>query len=405
MVSGSNLDVGTPICIFMVICVLLSFDSGRWKHNKPEFHYPTIISDISSDEDDTLFEVISDIRRRNYQHFATYDPEHKLADQVHKKIFRRHKFVQNNYPQRKDHMKSNLPKKHSLKPSLDKIRNSNSQLRRITSNHSIKYSLDKFKENNSQSHRISSIKEVNCVQTLQSNVQEQIFSVKNEVLSERKIQIAAAQKKNKEMVSSTKYNDLLPELTYVKKLEIQNQTRREIEYLRAVPEDDLSTPDLNLLCSCKENDAQEHLLLNKNLSCTEKVKQIQTTKVLTLLPFNEEPVFPFSPSEENNSEISYTTSPPVSTLTLSHSSPEIRKTSTPVYSHLPGICFSPSPVKSSGKVDETSSASGSTKNSHILPSSMLHNIQNEKDSLRRITLRQKKNNYIEMGYVRLYVFI
>jgi hypothetical protein len=368
-----------------------------------------IISDISSDEDDALFETKFDMGRRNYQRFATYDSENKLAHQMHKKMFRGHEFIKKNYPQKKDHMKSNPPKKDSLKPSFDKIQNNNSQLRRITSNHSVKYSLDNFQENNLPSHRISSIKEVNRNQTLQSNVQEQMLSVKNKVFSKRKIQITAAQNKNQEIVSHTKYNHLLPELSYVRRLEIDNETKRGIEYLRAVPEDDLSTPDLNLLCLYEENDAQEHSLLNKNLSYTENVNQIQTTQVLTLLQSNEEPMLPFSPSEENNSETSCTTSPLAFSFTLSYSSPEIRKTSTPVNSYLTGMCFSPSPVKSSGKVDKTSSASGNkpekqTKNSHILQLSPLHNIQNE-DSLKRITLRQKKNNSTEMGYVRLYVFI
>jgi hypothetical protein len=401
----------------MVIGVVLSFDSGWWKDNKPKFHYPAIISDFSSDEDDILFEVEFDKRRRNYQHFATYDPEHKLANQMHKKILQRHKFIENNYTQVKDRIKRDPRKKHFLKPSLDKVQKDNLQLRRITSNHYVKYSLDKFQKNNSQSHRSSSIKETTYVETLQSNTQEQILSVKNKVFSERKIQTAAPQKKNQELVSSKKDNALSPELTYVKKLEIQTQERREVEYLRANPEDDLSTADLNLLSSYEGNDAQVHLLLNKNQPFVEKVKQIQTTEVLTLLPSNEEPVLPFSPLEDKNSEMSYTASPPVIKLTSSHSSPEIRKTSTRVYSHISETCFSPSPITSSGKVGKISSASGDkfethTKNSHILPLSPLQNIQSEKDSLHRVTLRQKKKKkkkqkkkYVEMGYVRFYVFI
>lgn len=358
-----------------------SFDSGCLKHNKPKFHYPAIVSDVSSDEDVTLYEEKFH-KRRNYQNFTTYDPEHKLANQMHRRIFQSHVLIQNNYSQRNDHIKSNSSKKHCLKSSLDKI-----------------------KKNNSRSHRTTSTREENCVQTLQTNTQEQLLSVKNKVLYDGMTQTEAPQNQNQERVSSLKDNGFLPELTHVRKLEIQNQKRREIEYLRAISGDDLSTPDLNALCTYKENDAQEHLLPKISVSLTEEEKLIQNTKAL--LSSNEEPVIPFSPSEENsNSEISYTTSPPVINLTWSYSSPEKRKTSTPVYSQPSGINFSPSPIKSSRKLAKTSLATAHryemhTNSSHSLPSKAIKDIQMNKNSLRRITLRQKNNNSTEMGYVKL----
>ncbi|XP_021931024.1 uncharacterized protein LOC110835272 isoform X6 [Zootermopsis nevadensis] len=365
--------------------------SVQWKHTNPKFYYPKIISDTSSDEDDALFEVKSDMKRISYQHLATYNPQRKLADQMHKKASRRREFIQKYYLQRKDRTKSDPPKEKSSKPLVDKMQNNDLQLRKIRSSHSVKYSLHKFQESNSRSSdRISSTKEVNRVETLQSNVQKQILFVKNKVFSERKVQIASARKKNQEMVPSTKHNDLLPEMSHVRKLDNQNQARREIEYIRAVPEDELSTPDLNLLCSCEENDVQGQLLLNKSLLHTEEVNHLRTTKALTLLSSNEEPAIPFSLSEDNDSEISHITSPPVSSSTFSHS-------------HLPEICFSPSPIKSPAEVDK-SSASGNkfemhTNNLHILPSVLLHNIQNERGSLRRIKLMQKKEkNSAEMGF-------
>ncbi|KDR13587.1 Ubiquitin carboxyl-terminal hydrolase 37 [Zootermopsis nevadensis] len=385
--------------------------SVQWKHTNPKFYYPKIISDTSSDEDDALFEVKSDMKRISYQHLATYNPQRKLADQMHKKASRRREFIKKYYLQRKDHRKSDPPKEKSQKyylqrkdrtksdppkeksskPLVDKMQNNDLQLRKIRSSHSVKYSLHKFQESNSRSSdRISSTKEVNRVETLQSNVQKQILFVKNKVFSERKVQIASARKKNQEMVPSTKHNDLLPEMSHVRKLDNQNQARREIEYIRAVPEDELSTPDLNLLCSCEENDVQGQLLLNKSLLHTEEVNHLRTTKALTLLSSNEEPAIPFSLSEDNDSEISHITSPPVSSSTFSHS-------------HLPEICFSPSPIKSPAEVDK-SSASGNkfemhTNNLHILPSVLLHNIQNERGSLRRIKLMQKKEkNSAEMGF-------
>jgi hypothetical protein len=368
-----------------------------------------IISDVSSDDDDdTLCEEKFD-KKRSY-HFAIYDPEHKLANQMHRKIFRNHKLIQNKYSQKNNHMKSNSPKKHSVKPPLDNIKKNNLQLRRITSRHSVKYSLDKSQKNNSQSHRITSVKEGNCVPILQSNTQEQILSVKNKILTEKITQNDTPQKANQGRTPSMKDNGFLPEMTYVRKLEIQKQ-RREIEYLRAILEDDLSTPDLNSLSTYNENDAEVHLLLNMNLSHTGKDKQIQSREVLTLVTSNEEPVLPFFPVlEKSNSEISCTTSPPAVDLILSHSSPEIGKTSTPVCSQATGIDFSVSPIKYSGRLSKTSSVSAhkfeiNAKNSHSLPSPAVQNIQSNKY---RITLREKnkkKKNSTEMGYVRLYVFI
>jgi hypothetical protein len=386
-----------PFRMYMVIHVLLSFDSGHLKHNKPRFHYPAIISDISSDEDDTLCKAKFD-KRRNY-HFTTYDPERKLANEMHRKVFQNRKQIQNNYLQKNDHMKPNSPKKHSVKLSFKNLKKNNSQLRRITSSHSVKYSLQK---NNSQSHRTTSLKEANSSQTLQSNTREQTWSVKNKVLTERITQIDTPQKTNKGSVLSKKDGGLLSEMTYVKKLE------RERECLRAILEDDVSTTDLNSLCTYKENDAEVHLLLNMNVSHTEKDKQIGSQEVMTLLPSNKEPVPPFFPiGEKSTSEISRTASPPAVDLTLSHSPPEIRKTSTP-YSQVTGINFSISSIKYPGRLSKTSSVSIHQteihgKSSDSLPSPAVQNIRSDKY---RITLREKnKKNSTEMGYVSLYVFI
>jgi hypothetical protein len=129
------------------------------------------------------------------------------------------------------------------------------------------------------------------------------------------------------------------------------------------------------------------------------------------LPSNEEPVLPFFPTgEKSSSEISCTASPPAVDLTLLHSSPELRKTSTPVCSPVTGINFSLSPIKYSGRLGKTSSVSEHQfeihgKNSSSLPSPAVQNIKSDKY---RITLREKKKikkNSTEMGYVRLYVFI
>jgi hypothetical protein len=253
------------------------------------------------------------------------------------------------------------------------------------------------------------MKEGNRAQPLQSNMQEQTSCVKTKVLTERITQIDTPRKANQGRISSMKDSGFLPEMTYVRNLEIQNQ-KREIEYLRAILEDDVSTTDLNSLCTYKENDAEVQLLLNMNLLHTGKDKQIESQDVLTLLPSNEEPILPFFPTGEKcSSEISCTASPPAVELTLLHSSPEIRKTSTPVSSRDTGINFSLSPIKYSGRLGKTSSVSAHQfeihgKNSYSLPSPAVQNIQSDKY---RITLREKKKmkNSTEMGYVRLYVFI
>jgi hypothetical protein len=385
----------------MAIYVHLSFHRGQLKHRKPRFRYPAIISDVSSDDDDTLHKEKFD-KKRNY-HFTTYDPEHKLANQMHRRIFQNRKQIRNNHLQKNDHVKSNSPKKHSVKPSFKNVKKNNIQLRRIISSHSVKYSLDSQK-NNSQSYRITSVKEANCGQTLQSKTQEQALSVKTKVLTERITQIDTPQKTNEGRMSSMKDGGLLSKETYVMRLE------REREYLMAILQDDMSTTDLNSLCAHKENDAEVHLLLNVNVSHTEKDKQIKSQEVLTLLPSNEEPISPFFPiGEKGSSEISHTASPPAVDLTLSHSSPEIRKTSTPC-SQATAINSPISPIKYPGRLSKTSSVS--THQSEIrgeitdnLSSPAAQNVRSDKY---RITLRGKnknKKNSTEMGYVRLYVFI
>jgi hypothetical protein len=378
----------------MAIYVLLSFDRGQLKHNKPRFHYPAIISDISSDEDDTLHKEKFD-KRRDY-HFTAYDPEHKLANQMHRRIFQNRKQIQNNHLQKNDHIKSYSPKKHSVKPSFKNIKKNNVQLRRITSSHSVKYSLD-FQKNNSQSYKITYVKEANCGQTLQSKTQGQALSVKNKVLTEKITQLDTPQKTNEGRMSSMKDGGLLSEMTYVRKLE------REREYLRAILEDDVSTIDLNSLCTHKENDAEVNLLLNMNVSRIEKDKQIKSQEILTLLPSNEEPIPPFFPiGEKSGSEISRTASPPAVDLTLSHSSPEIRKTSP--CSQASAIHFPISRVKYPRRLSKTSSVSTHPfeihgKSTDNLPSPAAQYIQSDKY---RITLRGKnknKKNSTEMGYV------
>ncbi|PNF26285.1 hypothetical protein B7P43_G02685 [Cryptotermes secundus] len=358
-----------------------------------------IISDASSDEDDTLCEEKFD-KRRSY-HFTIYDPECELANQMHRKIFRNRKQIQNSYSQKNDHMKSNSPKKQCVKRPLDNVKKNNLQLRRITSRHSVKYSLP-FQKHNSQSHRITSVKEGNHTHTLQSNTQEQTLCVKNKVLTERITQTDTPQKANQGRTSFMKDSSVSPEMTYVRKLEIQNQ-KREIEYLRAILEDDVSTTDLNSLCTYKENDVEVQLLLNMNQLPTGKDKEIESREVLLLLPSNEDPVLPFFPTEEkSSSEIICATTPPAVDLTLLRSSPEIRKTSTPVSSQDTGINFSISPIMYSRRLGKTSSVSAyqfeiHRKNSHSLPSPAVENIQSDKY---KKPLREKKKmkNSAEMGF-------
>jgi hypothetical protein len=380
-----------------------------------------IISDVSSDDDDTSCEEKFD-KRRNYN-FTIYDPERKLTNQMHRKIFQKRKQIQSNYRQKHDYMK---PKKHSVKSSRDSSKKNNLQLRRIISNHSVKYSLE-FQKNNSQSHRITSVKEANCGQTLHSKTQEQrlsvknngqplnsktreqTLSVKNKVLTEGITPIDTPQRANQGRILSTKDGGFLPEMAYVKKLEIENK-RRDREYLRAILEADVSSTDLNSLCTHKENDAEAHLLLNMNESHTENNKQIESVDILTALTSNEEPLLPFLPvGEKSSSEMSSIASPPAADLTSSLSFSQIRKTSTP-YSQVTGINCSISPIKYAGRQSRTSSVSvhqseTQGNGSDSIPSPAVQNIHSDKY---RITLREKKKNKknsTEMGYVRLYVFI
>jgi len=189
--------------IYILICVILLFDSGRWKHNKQTFYSPMIISDVSSDEDDSIHGKKFNKRRINFPQFT--NPEKKLANALHRKKFQSHK-LKHNYSQKNGQVMSNSQKKNAIKPSRNKINKSNSYSCRITANHSAKFSLDKFSASTLEPQRITSIREVNFVQTLQRNAQEQILSVTNNVSSERRAQTEAPQKANQKRVSNIKNN-------------------------------------------------------------------------------------------------------------------------------------------------------------------------------------------------------
>jgi len=395
------------VCVlYILICVILLFDSGSWKHNKQTFYYPTLISDISSDEDDSIYGKKFDNRRISFHQFTVFDPEKKLANAMHRKKFQSHKLKQPNYSQRNGEVMSNSPKKNAVKPSHNKINKSHSYSRRIKANHSAKFSLDKFSASTSESQRITSIREGNFVQTLQRNAQEQILSVKNNVCSERRAQTEAPQKANQKRVSNIKDSKSLPKVSYVRELEIQNQRRRDIEYLRNILEDDLPTPDLNSLCTYTENDNLVHPLLSTNLSLAGKEKQSQNREVIQPLPSNEETVLPFNPlGEMSISETCRPKSPPCIGSILFLSSPERRKTSTPISSQFTGINFSLSPIDHSENVDRIFSGLANQSEKHAenscnLPSRIIQDIRRHKYHL-KMTSRQKQKNSTEMGYVLL----
>jgi hypothetical protein len=397
--------------MYILICVILLFDSGCRKHNKETFYYPMIISDVSSDEDDSLNGKKFDKRKISYHHFTTYDPEKRLANQMHRKIFQSRKLKRNNYSQRNGHVMSNSSKKNAVKPSRNKINKSNSQSRRITSNHSVKFSLDKFSASNSESQRITSIREENFVKTLQRDTKKQIPSVKNNVFSARRTQTEAPQKANQRRVSNIKDNESFPQVAYVMKLEILNQRKRDIECLRNIVEDDQPTSHLNSLCIYTENDAQVHPLLSTSLSFAGKEKQSQHREVIKPFPSSEEPVLPFNPlGEKSSSERSCIESPPHIGSTLSLSSPEKRKTSTPLSLQFAGISFSLSPIKYSRNVDSISSGLANqsethTENSCNLPSRLIQDIRNHKNRFVMTTLGRKQKDSTDMGYVPLCLHI
>lgn len=364
-----------------------------------------IISDVSSDEDDSIYGKKFDNRRTGFLQFT--NPEKKLANAIHRKKFQSHKLKQHNYSQRNGQVMSNPLKKNAVKPSRNKINKSNSYSHRITANHSAKFSLDKFSASTSKSQRITSIREGNFVQILQRNAQEQILSVKNNVSSERRAQTEAPQKANRKRVSNIKDNKSLPKVSYVRKLEIQNQRRRDIEYLRNILEDDLPTPDLNSLCTYTENDSLVHPSLSINLSLAGKEKQSQNREFIQPLPSNEERVLPYNPlGEMSSSETCHPKSPPCIGSILSLSSPERRKTSTPKSSQFTGIDFSLSPIDHSENVDRifsglTNQPEKHAENSHNLPSRIIQDIRCHKYHLIMTTSRQKQKNSTEMGYVLL----
>jgi hypothetical protein len=370
-----------------------------------------ILYDSSSDEDDSLYVKKFDNRRLSFHHSATFDPEKELANAIQRKIFRSHKLKKHNYSQRNGHMMSNSPKNNAVKPSCNKVNKSNSYSRRITANHSVKLSLDKFSASTSESQRITSIREGNFVQTLQRNAQKQMPSVTNNVCSERRAHNEAPQKANQKRVSDIKDNKSFPKVSYVRELEIQNQRRRDIEYLRNILEDDLPTPDLNSLCAHTENDNLVHPLLSTNLSLAGKEKQSQNREVIQPLPYNEEPVLPFIPlGEMSSSETCHPKSPPCIDSILSLSSPERRKTSTPISLQFTGIDFSLCPIDRSENVDRIFSglANQSEKhaeNSCTLPSQIIQDIRHHKYHSIKTTSRQKQKNSTEMGYVLLYLHI
>lgn len=398
------------MCMCTLICVILLFDRGGWKCNKETFYYPMIISDVSSDEDDSLNEKQFDTRRISY-HFTTYDPEKELANQMHRRTFQGRKLKQNSYSQRNGNMMSNSPKKNAVKPSRNKINKSNSQSHRIISNHSVKFLLDEFSASNSESQRTTSIREGNFVKILQRDTKEQIPSVKNNVFSERRTQTEAPQKANQRRVLNINNNESLPKVAYARKLEILNKRGRDIEYLRNILEDGQPTSDLNSLCTYTENDAQVHPLLYNNLSLAGKEKQGQNREVIRPLPSSEEPVLPLNLLGENSSpETICTKSPPHVGSNLSNLSPEKRKTSTPLSLQSTGISFPLSPVKYSGNVDRISSRLANevethTENSCNLPSRLTQDIRNHKYCFIMTTLGQKQKNSTDMGYVLLCLHI
>lgn len=392
--------------IYILICVILLFDSGCWKH-KQTFYDPMIISDVSSDEDDFIYGKKFDNRRICFHQFTAFDPEKKLANAIHRKKFQTHKLKQYNYSQRNGQVMSNSPKKNAVKPSHNKINKSNSYSHRITANHSAKFSLDKFSASTLESQRITSTGEGSFVQTLQRNAQEQILSVKNNVSSERRAQTEAPQKANKKRVSNIKHNKSLPHVPYGRELEIQNQRRRDIEYLINILEDDLPTPDLNSLCTYTENDHLVHPFLSTNLSLAGKEKQSQNRKVIQPLPSNAEPVLPFNPlGEMSSSKTCRPKSPPCIGSILSLSSPERRKTSTPISSQFRGIDISLSPIDHSENVDRIFSALANQSEKHAenscnVPSRIIKDIRHHKYHLIMPTSQQKQKNSTEMGYVLL----
>lgn len=397
------------MCVYYIICVILLFDSGSWKHNKPTFYYPMIISDISSDEDDSIYGKKFDNRRIHFHQLTIFDPEKKLANAICRKKFQSHKLKQPNYSQRNGEVMSNSPKKIAVKPLRNKINKSHSYSHRIKANHSAKFSLDKFNASTLESQRITSIREGNFVQTLQRNAQEQILSVKNNVCSERRAQTEAPQKANQKRVYNIKDSKSLPKVSYVRELEIQNQRRRDIEYLRNILEDDLPTPDLNSLCTYTENDNLVHPLLSTNLSLAGREKQSQNREVIQPLPSNEEPVLPFNPLGEMSSlETCRPKSPPCFGSILSLASPERRKTSTPIYSQFTGIDFSLTPIDDSENVNRIFSELANQSEKHAenscnLPSRIIQDIRRHKYHLKMTTSRQKQKNSTEMGYVLLYL--
>jgi len=199
----------------------------------------------------------------------------------------------------------------------------------------------------------------------------------------------------------------LPKVSYVRKLEIQNQRIRDIEYLRNILEDDLPTPDLNSLCTYMENDNLVHPLLSTNLSLAGKEKQSQNREVLQPLPSNEEPALPFNPlGEMSSSETCRPKSAPHIGSILSLSSPERRKTSKRKSSQFTGIDFSLSPIDHSENVDRTFSGLANQSEKHAenscnLPSRIKQDIRHHKYHLIMKTSRQKQKNSTEMGYVLL----
>lgn len=386
---------------YILICVILLFDSGSWKHKQTLM----IISDISSDEDDFIYGKKFDNRRISFHQFTTFDPEKKLA--IHRKKFQTHKLKQYNYSQRNVQVMSNSPNKNAVKPSHNKINKSKSYSHRITANHSAKFSLDKFSASTLESQRITSTGEGNFVQTLQRNAQEQILSVKNNVSSERRAQTEPPQKANQKRVSNIEDNKSLPHVPYSRELEIQNQRRRDIQYLINILEDDLPTPDLNSLCTYTENDHLVHPLLSTNLSLAAKEKQSQNTEVIQPLPSNAEPVLPFNPlGEMSSSETCRPKSPPCIGSIFSLSSPERRKTSTQISSQFRGIDISLSPIDHLENVDRTFSALANQSEKHAenscnVPSRIIQDIRHHKYHLIMPTSQQKQKNSTEMGYVLL----
>ena len=397
------------VCVYytyILICVLLLFDSGCWKH-KLTHYYPMIISDISSDDDDFIYGTKFDNRRISFHQLTKFYPEKKLADAIHRKQFQTHKLKQHNYSQRNGQVMSNSPKKNAGNTSHNKIKKSNSYSHRITANHSAKFSLDKFSASTLESQRITSIGEGNFVQTLQRNAQEQILSVKNSVSSERRAQTEAPQKANQKRVSNIKDNNSLPHVSYGRELENQNQRRRDVEYLINILEDDLPTTDLNSLCTYTENDHLVHPLLSTNLSLAGKEKQSQNREVIQPLPSNAEPVLHFNPlGEMSSSETCHPKSPPCIGSILSLSSPERRKTSTPISSQFREIDISLSPIDHSENVDRIFSSLANQSEKHAenscnVPSRIIQDIRHHKYHLKMPTSRQKKKNSTEMGYVLL----